>query len=387
MFFIKNFFNNYNTFKENDIKESKIFVHNDLINIINKYKKIYYVKSIGLSVEKRKIFKIKIGRGNLKVFIWSQMHGNETTGTKSMFDILNFFLKNKKSKISDFILKKLTIVFIPMLNPDGSSFFKRRNSLEIDLNRDIIKTQSPEIKILTKEVEKEKPNILFNLHDQKSVYNVGYEEFNPAILSFLSPSIHNNKKYNMNLCRIKSMGLIYDIFLEIKKILPKIGSIGRYSSEYYPTASGDYFQKIGYPCILIEAGNYPKDYHKKIVRKYNTMAILIGFYILSIKNNIEKNSNFYYSIKENKKILLDKIFRRVKAKRKNVTYVIDIGMNIIEKYDFYKKDIRYFMKIVDIGDLSNMFSYENIIASEKKFIGKNGRTYPKVGDYEIFNVK
>ncbi len=374
-------------FKESRIGDSKIFKYSDLLQIMNKYKDIYSIIPIGFSIEKRTIFKIKWGIGKMKILIWSQMHGNETTGTKSMFELFHFFLMKKNCDLVQFLKKSITLLFIPMLNPDGSEIFKRRNAINIDLNRDALYLQSPEMKILFQEIEKNKPNILFNLHDQRSIYNVGHKSFNPAILSFLSPSI-SMEKNTYSISRKKSMGIINFIANEIYKILPDIGSIGRFSDKLYPTATGDRLQKLGYPCILIESGNYPKDFQKKIIRKYSVLSILSGIYFISSSTgaDLEKDYKSYFEIPENKNILLDKIYRKVQIRKNQNKFFVDIGLMNFEKLDLMKKNIFIFTKIVDIGDLSYFFAYEEFIVKGKKFYGKRGESFPKIGDIENFKI-
>ncbi|BBA17504.1 M14 family zinc carboxypeptidase [Blattabacterium cuenoti] len=385
-FDILSLFQNYEFFKDSRIGDSKIFKYSDLLKVMNKYKNICSIIPIGLSIEKRKIFKIKWGIGKNKIFIWSQMHGNETTGTKSMFDLFHFFLLKKNCDLVQFLKKNLTLSFIPMLNPDGSEIFQRRNAINIDLNRDAICLQSPEIQILFQEIEKDKPHILFNLHDQRSIYNVGHKSFNPAILSFLSPSISMDKNA-YSISRKKSMGVINFIAKEIHKILPNIGSIGRFSDELYPTATGDRLQKLGYPCVLIESGNYPKDLKKKIIRKYSVLSVLSGIYFISFQGkNLEKNYKSYFDIPENKNILLDKIYRKVQIRKNKNKFFVDIGLMNFEKLDIMKKNISIFTKIVDIGDLSHFFAYEESIVRGKKFYGEKGESFPKIGDIENFKI-
>ncbi|WP_341663576.1 peptidase M14, partial [Blattabacterium cuenoti] len=295
----------------------------------------------------------------------------------------------KRSNIDlvQFLKKSLTLLFIPMLNPDGAEIFQRRNAINIDLNRDAIRLQSPEMQILFQEIEKNNPNILFNLHDQRSIYNVGHKNFNPAILSFLSPSI-SMEKNTYSISRKKSMGIINFIANEIYKILPDIGSIGRFSDELYPTATGDRLQKLGYPCILIESGNYPKDFQKKIIRKYSVLSILSGIYFISSYTgvDIEKNYKSYFEIPENKNILLDKIYRKVQIRKHKNKFFVDIGLMNFEKWDLMKKNISIFTKIVDIGDLSYFFAYEEFLGKGKKFYGKKGEKFPKIGDIENFKI-
>ncbi|WP_238785397.1 M14 family zinc carboxypeptidase [Blattabacterium cuenoti] len=391
---ILNFFNintwlsNYDSIiMDHEIDNSKVFKYINLLKIIKKYKKICSIIPIGRSIENRKIFKIKWGTGSYKIFIWSQMHGNETTGTKAMFDMLHFFLKQKNTDLVKFLEQKVNIVFIPMLNPDGAETFKRRNSINIDLNRDALRLQSPEIKVLFNEIKINQPNILFNLHDQKSIYNIGDKMFNPSIISFLSPSIGKEQSIHINLERKKAMGFISLIAKTISKFLPKIGSIGRYSDQIYPTSVGDNLQKLGKSCILFEAGNYPGDFKKTIIRKYNALSILIGLYILSTTKNMEQEYYDYFSISENTIKLMDKIYRQIVVKKNSQKFILDIGINYIDKYNGVTNDLDVIQKVIDIGDLSNFFAYQDILCKGQSIYNKQGQNFfPNKGEIEFFNI-
>jgi murein tripeptide amidase MpaA len=59
-----------------------------------------------------------LGKGNIKVAAWSQMHGNESTATLAMLDLLAIFEKHPELKEKLFELIQLDFIF--MLNPDGS---------------------------------------------------------------------------------------------------------------------------------------------------------------------------------------------------------------------------------------------------------------------------
>ena len=100
-------------------------------------------KIIGTSEENRNIYQIKIGKGSKKILIWTQMHGNECTGTKSAIDLINF-MNTSDNEIIDQILTSCTIKIIPILNPDGAEYFTRFNANKIDLNRDAVERKAKE---------------------------------------------------------------------------------------------------------------------------------------------------------------------------------------------------------------------------------------------------
>jgi hypothetical protein len=57
-----------------------------LLNELNTHGQI---EIIGNSVLGNPIYKYQIGEGKIKILLWSQMHGNESTTTKALFDFFN----------------------------------------------------------------------------------------------------------------------------------------------------------------------------------------------------------------------------------------------------------------------------------------------------------
>ncbi len=80
-----------------------------------------------------------------------------------------------------------------MLNPDGADRFRRRNDLDIDINRDALRLQFPESKILRKIQLETKPKFAFNLHDQSTRYTAG-NGYKVATISFLAPAYNYEKE-------------------------------------------------------------------------------------------------------------------------------------------------------------------------------------------------
>ena len=66
--------------------------HNDLKKYLDGLRKLgVRVDEVGRSFLNREIYQVEWGKGPIKVFLWSQMHGDESTATMAIFDILNFF--------------------------------------------------------------------------------------------------------------------------------------------------------------------------------------------------------------------------------------------------------------------------------------------------------
>lgn len=280
----------------------KWITYNDIENLFSKYEAKFTVTQIGLSEEKRPIMQLKIGNGAKKILFWSQMHGNESTGTKGLFDFFNC-IEEVSDTIFKKILKECTLVFIPMLNPDGSQVYTRVNANNVDLNRDAVERVAKESKILRAVLEAFTPHFCFNLHDQRSIFGVEGTN-NPATISFLAPSEEVTRSLTKG--RKETMNVIVAMNKMLQNVIPNF--VGRYSDEFYPTATGDNFQKLGYNTILIESGHYPQDYHREESRKYTFFSILQGVYHIANTSNFD-NYKDYFTIPNNDKIFFDVIHR------------------------------------------------------------------------------
>jgi hypothetical protein len=184
------------------------YIHLDMISpILNSFSDDFEITEIGQSVKQNSIYQVKIGSGKTKVLIWSQMHGNEPTTTKGLFDFLNFL--NSDSELANTIKREYTLLCLPMLNPDGAKAYTRENANAVDLNRDAVAETQPEMKILKGIYKQFKPDFCYNLHDQRTIF--GTEGFNlPATISFLAPSY--DVECNYNAARLKAVEVINTMF-------------------------------------------------------------------------------------------------------------------------------------------------------------------------------
>ncbi|HJR99837.1 MAG TPA: M14 family zinc carboxypeptidase, partial [Flavobacterium sp.] len=180
---------------------------------------------IGQSVQGRPIYKYIIGTGKTKIYLWSQMHGNESTTTKALFDFLN--LLHSESDLAKSFLANFTFCCLPMLNPDGATLYTRANANEIDLNRDSQGLTQPESKVLRAVFEEFKPDFCYNLHDQRTIFGVA-DTGKPATVSFLAPSYNEEREINDS--RQKAINLIAGMNAVLQGFIP--GQIGRFDDSF-----------------------------------------------------------------------------------------------------------------------------------------------------------
>ncbi|MGO1059563.1 M14 family zinc carboxypeptidase [Planococcus sp. FY231025] len=81
----------------------------------------------GQSHEGLDIYTARVGTGDKVLLVQSEIHGNEKTGTVAILNLLKTLSGN--SKEAKELREQVTVVFMPMMNPDASEADKRRNSL------------------------------------------------------------------------------------------------------------------------------------------------------------------------------------------------------------------------------------------------------------------
>lgn len=382
--FASELWDNYSRFKEETLTHRR-FQHEEIMPLIMDLKnnELFSVQKVGKSIEGRDLFLISVGKGDIDVFLWSQMHGDESTATMSLFDIFNFLSSEEFKAEKEELLKNLKIHFLPMLNPDGAEGFQRRNALGIDVNRDALRLQSPEGKTLKRIRDSLDANFGFNLHDQSRYYNAETTA-SPATISFLAPAYNYEKEINE--VRGNAMKLIVAMNSELQKIIP--GQVAKYNDDFEPRAFGDNIQKWGTSAILIESGGFLNDPEKQEIRKLNFIAILTALHSISSGNYKNENIEDYQKIPENDSKLFDLKLTGLQYELLGKDYILDIGINHQEipggKSGYYYKSI-----VADQGDLSTNYGYtSHDLSGYKITFGKvHPQTYNSVKDIEKLDFK
>ena len=362
---LKNAFEKY---QELSIKDRR-FTHADLQPLIQKHSVQFEVKPLGKSVLGKSISSLDWGSGETKVMLWSQMHGNESTATMALFDLFNF-LEGKGDKYEELrkLLKsQLQLKFIPMLNPDGADAFKRRNALDIDLNRDAISLISPEAVILKKARDDFEPEFGFNLHDQQIYYNV-VNTPKQATISLLAPAY--NEATDINDVRGRAMQTIASMNSLLQELIP--GQVGKYDDAFEPRAFGDNIQKWGTSTILIESGGLLGDPEKQEVRKINFMLLLDALYTIATRGYTQYSTDQYFAIPDNGFQLMDLLIEEMQVPVNGTWYPIDLAIRRRETEG--RAGYSFTGSVEDLGDMQIFFGLETLDAKGLQY--KEGKVYP-----------
>ena len=370
--FQERLFNTHEKYVEKSLKKRRI-KHADIQTLISKLKiqKDFAVQQVGQSIGGKPIHLISFGEGNTNIFLWSQMHGNEPTATMALFDLLNLFTLEGFENEKKLILKNVKIHLLPMLNPDGADLYQRRNLLGIDINRDALRLQSPEAKILKKVRDSLDADFGFNLHDQSIYYNA-YLTPQAATMSFLAPAYNYEK--SINKVRGNAMKIIVLMNQVLQKYIP--GGVGRYNDEFEPRAFGDNIQKWGTSTILIESGGYKNDVEKQFIRKLNFVSIALAISSIADKSYTKIDRHLYNTIPNNDRKLFDLKLTGLSYNLEGKRYVLDIGIQRVERNKDNATDFYYVGSLLDQGDLSTYYGYREVDVSG--YLYEAPKVYPEV---------
>ena len=122
----------------------------------------------GQSVEGRDLFVMKAGQEDqnpdgekLRILIFAQQHGNEQSGKEAALLLITGIANGRHNGW----FKQVELWIVPQLNPDGSENNERRNADGIDMNRDHVVMQSPEVRALHDLFHAFMPHVTVDVHE------------------------------------------------------------------------------------------------------------------------------------------------------------------------------------------------------------------------------
>lgn len=367
----------YKTHKEKSLFGRYIHTKNIEL-LLEDLPSIFKVNTIGKSVNDENIFSVTIGTGKKKVLMWSQMHGNESTTTKALFDIFNFL--NDSNALSSTIINNCTLKIIPILNPDGALTYKRFNTNNIDLNRDAQDLSQPESIALRHCFDTFQPDFCFNLHGQRTIFSAGKTN-NLATISFLSPAQDSSCSITKN--RAIAMEIIGVMNVMLQQQIPN--QVGVYDDAFNIDCVGDTFQSLNVPTILFEAGHYKNDYSREKTREYIFQSLLTALQCIVLNTIKGNNYKPYFDIPKNENNFFDIIIRNAVVSLENKEQYLDIGILYEER--LVGNSIEFIPIIDKITDLSKYHGHKEINANKNEVLSSD-RCELKVGyenDFVLIN--
>jgi hypothetical protein len=362
--FAQELYTSYERFRVSDFTK-RHFSPEELQSCVNRLHKlagsILSAREAGRSFEGRPIQLISVGNGPLSVLLWTQMHGDESTATMAVIDILHYFIATQKEKITQKICSSLTIHVLPMLNPDGAARTQRRTAQGIDMNRDALALATPEANILKQHQQQIRPKFGFNLHDQELSTVATSKEL--TAIALLAPAFNQEKSDNEVRKKAKHLAAI---FAEVMNEFAA-GKIGRYDDTFEPRAFGDNMQKWGTSTLLVESGHAMNDPEKHSIRKLNFVGILASLYAIAMNEYSGSNISRYEQLPFNGKKAYDVIIRNVTIDHGGGKHTqADLGISY--QVDTHSEPTP---KLADLGDLHTFTGLKEIEGRGKSILSSS----------------
>lgn len=262
------------------------------------------VREICRSSLGRPVRSASLGRGPIRVILWSQMHGDEPTATLALLDLLALLAAPAEAPPwAGDLLARMTLLLVPMLNPDGAVLGRRQTATGIDMNRDARRTATPEGRTLAGLVASFRPEIAFNLHDQE-IRSVGNTS-RIAALSVLAPPADPERSITpVRLRAIMTAGRIARAAQAVAG-----GCVTRYDDDFEPRAFGDSIQASGVSTVLLESGHWPEDPLKEAVRTLNLVGLAAALTAAASGELGEEDRSAYDALPANNRRALDVVIR------------------------------------------------------------------------------
>jgi hypothetical protein len=323
---------------------------------------LFRMEVLGTSVEGRSITHVSFGRGGQHVLLWSQMHGDEPTATAALFDLFDFVARHRAEPAVARLLDTLTLHVVPMLNPDGAERFQRRNAQGIDINRDALRLQTPEGRLLKALRDRIDPFVGFNLHNQSWRTSAGRTR-QPATISLLSVAFDEARTENPGRLLTKQICAVIRDALE--PMAP--GRLARYDDEFETRAFGDNLTRWGTNVVLIETGPWPAAEPDPYLVRLNFVAIVSALDAMASGRVRQADKARYESLPVNETELYFLLLRNaaIVAGTGVTPFIADVGIvaNRVVKDVDGVRTTQLSARIDDLGDLSPFGALDDVDAA------------------------
>jgi hypothetical protein len=324
------------------------------------------LEEVGRSFEDRPIWMLTLGSGPRKVLLWSQMHGDEPSATPALLDVADFLLSNADRPATRAILDDVTLLMVPMLNPDGAERYQRRNAQGIDINRDALRLVTPEGRLLRQLRERHEPVMGFNLHDQNRRTAVGDTG---ALATIAVLAVAGDPEGTVTPGRKRTKRACSAIVSALSPFVP--GGISRYDEDWSPRAFGDNLTAWGSPVVLIESGGVPQGWDLSELTRLNFVALLSVLQDLVRNDLADHDPALYEALERNaSRKWADVVIRGARLVQPGAaaSYVADLGFNLLREDRVVAGctiDGRVRSEIVELGDARFVGAARDIDAAGK----------------------
>lgn len=311
------------------------------------------VTPIGQSLQGRELRAITFGTGPTRVLLWSQMHGDESTATMALADLLAWLADPATDPLREHLSRQLTVTIVPMLNPDGAELFQRENAAGIDINRDAKRLSTPEARALKALRDSLKPQFGFNLHDQGARTRAGANGPQAAI-ALLAPAIDASGRYDAVRNRARRVASV--IAQALADSIP--GRVAKYDEGFNPRAFGDLMQAWGTSTVLIESGALPGDPDKQRLRALNGAALLVALAQIATSKVDHASATSYDALPPNTGGAVDLLLRGgMLVLPGRAPFRADLAINYDDPL------LRTGTRLREVGDLSAVIAIDTVDAS------------------------
>ena len=178
------------------VQLSSVAGYADVVRVLDRIERTSHgrvsVASAGTSGEGRQLFYATVGDGPTTFWLQARIHGNELHSTEAALQVLRY-LASSGSPEARRIRDALTVIVIPMYNPDGATANIRGSTtpLSIDLNRDWELFRQPESRAFYALWEETRPRLALDLHhmgqspvvqgtNELNTFQIGARSIDPA---------------------------------------------------------------------------------------------------------------------------------------------------------------------------------------------------------------